>query len=326
VRRLSGPLFALALAGCVSPSPTLPPAPLPYATAIEVDAAAVPLDPGDPQRRTLGRFTYAGGFHLTSQQTARLHGLSDIKVRPDGRLVAASDQSDLLRGRVVLDGAGRLVGLAQAQLAALKDTGGGDLYAGGQREYDSEGVAELPNGDLLVSFEQNDRILRYPADGGPPQPAPQPQIAFPFNKGMEGLAADPKSGPDAYRTAMEGTGQTFLCRLSSGCTRSFDIDLEGLELTSIDMLPDGRMAVLLRGFSALRGNAIKVKILDREGRRIDGMEMARPLTVDNFEGIAAVPGPGGRIRLYLVSDDNFGTFNGLPTDQRTLLLAFDWRP
>jgi len=39
-----------------------------------------------------------------------------------------------------------------------------------------------------------------------------------------------------------------------------------------------------------------------------------------------VPGPGGRLRIYLVSDDNFGIFQGKPTDQRTLLLAFDWTP
>ncbi|WP_374471070.1 esterase-like activity of phytase family protein [Phenylobacterium sp.] len=326
MRRLAGPLGALALAGCVSPSPTLPPAPLPYAATIAVDAAAVPLDPTDPSRQAIGRFVYAGGLHLTSQQTARLHGLSDIKVRTDGRLVSASDQSDLLRARVVLDGSGRLIGVADAHLAALKDATGADLYAGGQREFDSEGVAELASGDLLVSFEQNDRVLRFPRDGGPPRPAPQPQIAYTFNKGMEGLAADPMSGPDAYRTAMEGSGQSFLCRLATGCTPSFHIDLEGLELTSLDMLPDGRMAVLLRGFSPLRGNSIKLKILDRQGRRIDGMEMARPLTVDNFEGLAAVPGPGGRIRFYLISDDNFGHFAGAPTDQRTLLLAFDWRP
>ncbi|WP_257814791.1 hypothetical protein [Phenylobacterium sp. J367] len=42
--------------------------------------------------------------------------------------------------------------------------------------------------------------------------------------------------------------------------------------------------------------------------------------------MAAVPGPAGRIRFYLISDDNFGAFAGAPTDQRTLLMAFDWTP
>jgi hypothetical protein len=43
------------------------------------------------------------------------------------------------------------------------------------------------------------------------------------------------------------------------------------------------------------------------------------LTVDNLEGVAAVPRPGGVTRFYLVSDDNASP------QQRTLLLAFDWR-
>ena len=37
----------------------------------------------------------------------------------------------------------------------------------------------------------------------------------------------------------------------------------------------------------------------------------------------AAPMPGG-VRFYLISDDNFGTYDGKPTDQKTLLLAYDW--
>jgi hypothetical protein len=50
------------------------------------------------------------------------------------------------------------------------------------------------------------------------------------------------------------------------------------------------------------------------------MDLERPLTVDNFEGIASTNARDGRRRFYLVSDDNGRA------DQRTLLLAFDWRP
>ena len=49
------------------------------------------------------------------------------------------------------------------------------------------------------------------------------------------------------------------------------------------------------------------------------MSLRRPLTVDNFEGLAAVPGQDGAIRFYVISDDNFSS------RQRTLLLAFDWK-
>jgi hypothetical protein len=50
------------------------------------------------------------------------------------------------------------------------------------------------------------------------------------------------------------------------------------------------------------------------------MDMAAPLTVDNFEGVAAVSRSDGGVRFYLLSDDNGDA------SQRTLLLAFDWQP
>ncbi|MBV8535488.1 MAG: esterase-like activity of phytase family protein, partial [Alphaproteobacteria bacterium] len=42
-----------------------------------------------------------------------------------------------------------------------------------------------------------------------------------------------------------------------------------------------------------------------------------PLTLDNFEGISAVRGPNGTVRVYIISDDNY-TFL-----QRTLLFMFE---
>jgi len=50
------------------------------------------------------------------------------------------------------------------------------------------------------------------------------------------------------------------------------------------------------------------------------MDIARPLTVDNYEGVAAVRRSDGAMRFYLLSDDNGGD------PQRTLLVAFDWKP
>lgn len=285
----------------------------------------MPLDAARPELDRLGAFVYAGGLALSSRQTARLHGLSDLKVRPDGRVLALGDQSDLVEARLRLDADGRLVGLDEARLTALKDEQGADLFAGGQREYDSEGLALLADGDMIVGFEQHDRVLRYPADGGPPVAAPAPDVAWRHNKGMEGLAAEPRVGADAYRVGVEATGETFVCRLRSGCVADVRLDLEGMELSALEVLPDGRLAYLLRAWTPGRGNVVRLRVADRRGRVIDGFELAPPLVNDNFEGLGAVAGPRG-VRFYLVSDDNFGTYNGAPTGQRTLLLAFDWRP
>lgn len=148
---------ALALGSCAAPTAPLPLQPVAVGSEIQVDGQPVPMDPTDADRSRIGNFVYAGGLVLTSRQTSRLHGLSDLKVTPDGRMLALGDQSDLLEARIVLDQAGRLVGVTDATIIALKETTGVDLYAGGQREYDSEGVARLANGALLASFEQHDR-------------------------------------------------------------------------------------------------------------------------------------------------------------------------
>lgn len=327
MRRLGGLLLAGLLAGCLAQvSPRLPPAPVPHGAAIAVDAEPVPMDPRDPARERIGAFAYAGGVIVTSAQTARLHGLSDLKVTADGRLLAASDQSDLLEARIVLDAAGRLAGLADARLSALKDEAGADLYAGGQEEYDSEGVVRLADGTLVVAFEQHDRVLAYPPGGGLPRRAPMPETAYTHNKGMEALAAAPDVAPDAYRVGLEDSGLLFVCRLSARCTPDGRVDLEGSELVAMDNLPGGGRAYLFRSFSPLRGNVIRLRVTDRAGRTLDSLQIERPLTVDNLEGLAAVPQAGGGVRFYLVADDNFGFYEGKPTGQRTLLLAFDWRP
>lgn len=328
MRPLAGVAVALSivLAACAPQVPRLPMEPVAAGPAIVVRADPAPLDPTDLSRDRIGAFVYAGGLVLTSRQTSRLHGLSDLKVWPDGRLLAVGDQADLFEARLVLDAQGRLAGLSDARLSTLKDAAGADIHAGGPREYDSEGVAVLGDGSMLVSFEQHDRILVYPAAGGPPRLAPAPDVGFSHNKGMEALAAAPDVGPDAYRVGLEDRGWVFLCRVSTRCEREGDVVLEGLELVAMEDLPGGRLAYLLRSFTPVRGNVIRLKIIDRAGHEIDAMEIARPMTVDNLEGLAAVPRPDGGARFYLVSDDNFGTYNGLPTNQRTLLLAFDWTP
>jgi hypothetical protein len=90
-------------------------------------------------------------------------------------------------------------------------------------------------------------------------------------------------------------------------------------LVALHRLPGERTAAMLRAWDPLRGNRIALKIL-RGTTLVDQMDLARPMTVDNFEGLAAVPQADGRIRFYLLSDDNASP------SQRTLLLAFDWQP
>ena len=150
---------------------------------------------------------------------------------------------------------------------------------------------------------------------------PAPDEHFPYNLGMEGLAEDPEAGSDAYVVGGEASGQTWICHLSSGCQASVRVRKDQEQgLSAVATLPGGRRAYLLRAFSPLKGVRVTLRVTDAQGATLDELALAAPLTVDNYEGVAALPRPDGTVRFYLISDDNFSRL------QRTLLLALDWRP
>jgi len=320
LRGWAAPAAAGLLAACAA-APALPAHPQPADGAVAIDARPVPLNPQAPRQDRVGAFVYAGGLELASRDTSRLHGLSDLKIWPDGRLLAVSDEGDLLDARLTLDAAGRPAGLAEARLNPLRGEDGSPLSAAGKNEADAEGIAELADGTRLVSLERDDRILAYPPGGGPPRRAPALDEKFPFNLGMEALAADPAAGPDAYLVGGEASGRTWACRLSSPCVEGPTVEKpQDAGLSAMAALPGGRRAYLLRAFSPLQGVRVWLRVVDASGATLDEIKLAAPLTADNFEGLAALPRPGGSVRFYLISDDNFSSL------ERTLLLAFDWRP
>ena len=83
------------------------------------------------------------------------------------------------------------------------------------------------------------------------------------------------------------------------------------------------MLVLSRHFSVLGGARARLERVPAgaigAGAVLQGALVARferPLTVDNFEGVATVQGEDGETLVYILSDDNFNFL------QRTLLLLF----
>jgi hypothetical protein len=315
--------LALALAAC-APAPKLPSGPIPAGPSIRV--VAQPVGQFEPGRAPVpacagdcGTWTWAGALDLTSPDTSRLHGLSDLKLIGE-RLTAVSDEGDLLEARLVLDARGAPAGLADARLTSLTDLDGHPI-SGHKLEADSEGLAILANGDRLVSFERDHRIWLYPAKGGLPRPAPSPPANFPPNAGMEALASDPARGPDAYVVGGEDDGRTWLCRLSKGCQEAGQVPLpKDFALTAVTRLSGGRTAWLLRAFDVTHGARAEILVTDAAMREIDHLRLERPATVDNMEGIAAVEAPGKPVRFYLIADDNFSKA------ERTLFLAYDWTP
>ena len=137
---------------------------------------------------------------------------------------------------------------------------------------------------------------------------------------MEALAADPEAGADAYVVGAEVTGDTWTCRLSLPlCIKGPSVAKpEEFGLVAIRRLPGMQSAYLLRAFDEKRGNRNSLQVF-RGTAMIARMDLAPPMSVDNFEGLAAVRRADGGIRFYLISDDNAAA------RQRTILLAFDWQ-
>lgn len=313
-----GALIALAgLAACAPAPSALPAAPMAAGASIAVQAVSVPLNPEAADQTAIGAFEYAGGLQLSSPETSRFHGLSDLAVDSEGRLTAISDEGDVIEGRLLFAN-DRLSGISDVTLRPLSGLDGQPLP--NKEMSDAEGLAILANGDRLVSFERQARVWLYPADGGPPRPAPAPEAEFPLNGGLEALAPDPARGADAYGVGGEESGETWTCRIAAACTPAARVT-KGAEfgLVAMRRLAGDQSAYLLRAWDPLRGSRIVLSITGAGGE-IARMEMAKPLTVDNFEGVDFVPRPDGGYRVYILSDDNFSA------SQRTLLLAFDWRP
>ena len=301
--------------GCGSAVPQTPPE---RGAPVGIEVIPVPLNPTDPGQRLIGVFEYAGGIEIKATNPATILELSDLRVSGDD-LLAISDQGLFFEARIQFDQVNRLARLTDARMIPLVGESGQPL---GPKDTDAEGLDLLPDGSRLISFEGNDRILLYPPGGGPPRPAPRPEVRFPQNTGMEAIAFYPAAGTDAYLVGSEG-GTIWLCRLSGSCseTRLGTFVPAGMNLTALAAYgEDGAFAMLSRAYEPRTGVRISVRLIANSAagaRLLDEMTMAPPLNVDNFEGIAAVPRPDGGIRLYLVSDDN-----GSGT-QRTYLFAFD---
>jgi hypothetical protein len=294
--------------------------------------AAVPLDPADPGRASVGRLAFRGGLHA-SADGRRFGGISAARVLRGQRLVAVTDEGTWLSARLVVR-AGRLVDLAGVEMGPLLGEDGRALA--GKTLQDAESMAVLPDGSFLLGFEQQHRLLLYPAgtgrpDGVPTSVPPPPGLeAAPSNGGLEAMASFP-DGRLVALTEDAGSAEASLGWVGRpGDWQTLGLRRRGLpQPADAALLPGGDLLVLERAYDAGRSvTSVRVRRVPAAtigpGATLDGevvAELAPPLTVDNFEAIAAWRA-GGETRVLLVSDDNFNARAG----QRTLFLMFALAP
>jgi hypothetical protein len=265
---------------------------------------------------------FAGGVEIVLDEASPLHSLSDLKLTGGEDFVSVSDAGDLVRGRLALNGRGRLVGVSGLRHRRLTLTDGAPIIE--KVDGDAEGLVIGESGDLLVSFERDHRIWNYgPVDAPRARPTPvrHPDFAFALNDGMEGMSAAPGGG---WRVAGESGGvwdcTPAACRVivAPPATPIPDTDYR---ITGMDQDPGGGgWFVVQRSFAPPVDARAQVRRMAADGTLGPVLvELKLPGTTDNFEGVAAIAHDGG-VRLYILSDDNNNR------KQRTLLLAFDVTP
>jgi len=257
-------------------------------------------------------------------------GFSGLHLAPDLTLTAVSDLGHWWRAMLVLR-EGRLVGLGEVRHGPLRDLPGAP-----RRRGDAESLARLPNGDWLVGFERQHRILRYRDLAGPGVvfDVPPGLETAPGNGGLEGLTllADGRllalaeqlpglAGPES-RAAWLGTLQG----LRVVWQPTSHIPAHGLDPTDVVALPDGSALVLERRFSWLGGFTARLARISPEALRGTApltaetwLELPPDAPAENWEGVAVVR-HGGRTLVALVSDDNSSPL------QESLLLLYAIRP
>jgi hypothetical protein len=312
----------------------------PSVTVLDLDVESVPLNPEDPGQASVGPLRFRGGLWLQSPDP-RFGGLSDLRLSADGSgLLAVSDCGHGFVASIVYDGRGGLAGLRDARLVELVGLRGRPLLPA---EIDAEALERQGDG-LLVGFEGRARVWRYRADppfAGPPVPAPAPPLV-PACRGNRGLESMAGLGDGRFLLVCEGRGlrpasaPAWVGAGGRWRARVYPLDDGGAGLgdvfrpTSAALLPDGDVLMLERRYPPL---GVRLRRLARANLEDAGPLAPRtvavlepPLSIDNFEGLAARRGPCGRTLLYLLSDDN-GCAKGDslpgPRLQRTLLLLFE---
>ena len=321
IRRLVVGLMSLSLAACATAS-TTPPLPVPAADGwAEAPFETRPVTLGLPGGAVLADgVRFAGGVRLALPAQSPFHSLSDLKLTDaDGGFVSVTDEGDLVSGRIVLDGQGRLSDVADLRLRRLTDRNGAPIAE--KVDGDAEGLALLPDGRLLVSFERDHRIWsygRWPRIEARPSPVSFPDYPFPRNDGMEALSAAPNGG---WRVGGEDGGiwdcSDRGCRIAEAPPTPLLGD-DDFRRTGLDRDPAGDGWFLLeRSFRPPVDARARVRRMAADGTVGPVLiELKLPGLTDNFEGVAAET-RGGKTRLYLLSDDNNNPA------QKTLLLAFD---
>jgi hypothetical protein len=340
--RRSGPFLTAALivtAGALAIVPALADKPAETLSApITTTVSAIPInfDRDRPERTTFGKLTFVGGLNLFAKSRF-FGGYSGVALDSSGTtLLAISDAGMWMRATLDYDGK-FLKAMRDVVIGPILGKDGKPLRNDAER--DSEGLAlasgDTHTGTAFVSFERDQRILRYPFAKerfGPPDRA----VPLPKEAGRMGANLGIEAVTVIRDGRLKGTLVAFAERLTdrNGNLRGWLIGgptpgpitlrrLGGYDITDVAGLPGGGIVVLERRFRFSEGVKLRIRrVSPRElkpGVLIEGevlLEAEDNLNIDNMEAIAVHQTRSSETILTLMSDDNFSPL------QRNLIMQF----
>lgn len=238
-------------------------------------------------------------------------GWSSLDIGPDGqRFVTVSDRGSFVEGTLDRRPDGTLTGADVTRRGRLHGIGGARLREG---ETDAEGLAVDDRGRAYVSFERFHRVRRYDDLAGPAtRVRSDPDFRrLQTNSGLETLALDAAGTLYAIPERSGALDRPFPVyrRLGDRWDKSWRIRRDGTFVpVDADFGPDGRFYLLERDFTWLGGFATRVRRFDvgEDGFTDEVTLLRTPFgELDNMEGLSTWRDRQGRIRVTLLSDDNF---------------------
>lgn len=244
---------------------------------------------------------------------ANFGGFSALELSADGtKFTTVSDKGRFMTGTLSRK-SGQITNVTSGPIRPLHGQTGGPLK---RFDTDSEGLAIGADGQYFVSFEGNHRVWRYDDPEGAANKTGHHEDfrKFQNNSGLEALAIDANG---VLYTLPERSGEldrpfpVYTYQNQQWETR-FSIPRRGEFLpVGADFGPDGKFYLLERDFVWYKGFASRVRRFDMtpEGATNEETLLVTPFGMhDNLEGIAAWQDQSGRLRLSMISDDNFSYF------------------
>lgn len=306
-----------------------------HAAPFEVEITSNPIanfKQGSNQK-AFGKLEFIGGIEFTSpnEHVGAISGM--VLIENQSRILAVTDTGYWFTAKIRRGPNGKPLALHKAKMAPLLDRYGNSY----RHKWNADAESIIIDGDsALVSFERDNRVLRYKVDLEHFASLPKrvklnlDVTKLRANKGLETVLLAPANGPlkGAVIIISERSyakKKRIKAAILSGPGKGlFTVKRKAkFDITDGDFLPDGDLILLERRFNLAKGIGMRLRKIKagkiKPGANLKGKTLLKvdgSYQIDNMEGLSITTDPAGRITLSLISDNNHSLL------QRNLYLEF----